>query len=252
MITGVSVVTVLTRDQEAAHRFFTEKLGFQTRTDFRMGPQGQRWLSVVPPTGQGPEFTLFDPRSWMPSEAAEEMLQLIGKMPGLVLGTRRLPRDHRGPGGQGREDRAAACRGAIRHRGGLRRSGRQQLRADGAAPAVESTRLRPGGHHASQATFWGAHQSLDAAEAERLLVFGQTHPRERAHESGGLHPPDCIDRSVDIRTLHGRLDFSNWRRSSASLARDAWRTCWKPSFSRTRIGAPVAPALVPLKARLAR
>lgn len=87
MITGVSVVTVLTRDQEAAHRFFTEKLGFQTRTDFRMGPQGQRWLSVVPPTGQGPEFTLFDPRSWMPPEAAEEMLQLIGKMPGLVLGT---------------------------------------------------------------------------------------------------------------------------------------------------------------------
>jgi catechol 2,3-dioxygenase-like lactoylglutathione lyase family enzyme len=87
VITGVSVVTVIVRDQEEALQFYTEKLGFQKRQDTHMGPDGPRWVSVVPESGTGPELTLFNPRVFLPPEAAEEMLGLIGKMPGLVLGT---------------------------------------------------------------------------------------------------------------------------------------------------------------------
>lgn len=87
MITGVSVVTVIVRDQEEALQFYTETLGFQKKADMRLGPDGPRWVSVVPASGDGPELTLFNPRAFMPPVAAEEMLQLIGKVPGLVLGT---------------------------------------------------------------------------------------------------------------------------------------------------------------------
>ncbi|MGE5673042.1 MAG: VOC family protein [Mycobacterium leprae] len=86
MITGVDLVTVVVRDQDAALQFFTDKLGFRLKTDFRMGPEGPRWISILPPTDRGPQLILFDPRGFMPPEAAEEMLGLIGKMPGLVLG----------------------------------------------------------------------------------------------------------------------------------------------------------------------
>lgn len=85
MITGLSTVTVLVRDQEEAYQFFTQKLGFKKKTEMQM--EGKRWLTVIPETGNGPEFLLFDPRTWMPPEPAEEMLQLIGKIPGNVLAT---------------------------------------------------------------------------------------------------------------------------------------------------------------------
>jgi predicted enzyme related to lactoylglutathione lyase len=87
MIEGVSVVTVIVRDQEEALQFYTEKLGFVKRTDMRMGPNGPRWVSVAAQANPVPEFTLFHPPSFMAPEAAEEMLGLIGKMPGVVLGT---------------------------------------------------------------------------------------------------------------------------------------------------------------------
>jgi predicted enzyme related to lactoylglutathione lyase len=87
MIQGVTVVTVIVRDQEEALQFYTEKLGFQKRQDMRMGPNGPRWVSVAAQANPVPEFTLFHPPSFMPPEPAEAMLGLIGKMPGIVLGT---------------------------------------------------------------------------------------------------------------------------------------------------------------------
>lgn len=87
MIHGVSVVTVIVRDQEEALQFYTEKLGFVTKQDMRMGPNGPRWVSVAAKVNPVPELTLFHPPSFMPPEAAEAMLGLIGKMPGFVLGT---------------------------------------------------------------------------------------------------------------------------------------------------------------------
>lgn len=87
MIQGVSVVTVIVRDQEEALQFYTEKLGFQKQKDMRMGPNGPRWVSVSAQAHPVPELTLFHPPSFMKPEAAEEMLGLIGKMPGIVFGT---------------------------------------------------------------------------------------------------------------------------------------------------------------------
>ena len=53
MISHADVVTLYVRDQQTMLDFFTEKLGFQKRTDAEMKP-GQRWIEVVPsgsPTG---------------------------------------------------------------------------------------------------------------------------------------------------------------------------------------------------------
>ncbi|WP_229075844.1 VOC family protein [Actinoplanes sp. DH11] len=44
----VYVTSVLVDDQETAHRFYTEKLGFVTKNDIPMGDT-DRWLTVVSP-----------------------------------------------------------------------------------------------------------------------------------------------------------------------------------------------------------
>jgi lactoylglutathione lyase len=45
---GVAMFTVA--DQDAALAFYTEKLGFEVRSDSRFGEQGEmRWLEVAPP-----------------------------------------------------------------------------------------------------------------------------------------------------------------------------------------------------------
>jgi catechol 2,3-dioxygenase-like lactoylglutathione lyase family enzyme len=45
---GVAMFTV--SDQDAALAFYTEKLGFEVRSDSRFGPNGEyRWLEVAPP-----------------------------------------------------------------------------------------------------------------------------------------------------------------------------------------------------------
>jgi lactoylglutathione lyase len=45
---GVAMFTVA--DQDAALTFYTEKLGFEVRSDMRFGAQGEtRWLEVAPP-----------------------------------------------------------------------------------------------------------------------------------------------------------------------------------------------------------
>lgn len=47
MISHADVVTLYVRDQDTMLAFFTEKLGFEKRTDAEMRP-GQRWIEVVP------------------------------------------------------------------------------------------------------------------------------------------------------------------------------------------------------------
>ena len=46
-ITGIATIGVPTSNQDAALAFFTGALGFETRTDYRMG-NGFRWLTVAP------------------------------------------------------------------------------------------------------------------------------------------------------------------------------------------------------------
>ncbi len=59
MITRLSHVTIFVKDQDRAKRFYTEKLGFEVRTDQAMG--GFRWLSVGPATQPDLEFVLLKP-----------------------------------------------------------------------------------------------------------------------------------------------------------------------------------------------
>lgn len=70
VITKVSSVMLLVKDQEEALRWYTEKLGFEKRTDQSYG-QGQRWLTVAPPGQPSPEIVL--------EKATPAQAKLIGK-----------------------------------------------------------------------------------------------------------------------------------------------------------------------------
>jgi catechol 2,3-dioxygenase-like lactoylglutathione lyase family enzyme len=51
MLTQVGTITVQVTDQAKALEFYTEKLGFEKRSDEPMGPK-QRWIEVAPPAAQ--------------------------------------------------------------------------------------------------------------------------------------------------------------------------------------------------------
>ena len=54
----IRFTSIFVEDQDAAHRFYTEVLGFQTKADIPMG-EGVRWLTVVSPDDpDGPEIVL--------------------------------------------------------------------------------------------------------------------------------------------------------------------------------------------------
>lgn len=58
----IAIVSVPVRDQDAARRFYVEKLGFQVVADNPMGPD-RRWVQLAPPGG-GPSVTLV---TWFPT-----------------------------------------------------------------------------------------------------------------------------------------------------------------------------------------
>lgn len=58
----IILTSVLVDDQDKAHAFYTEKLGFVTKHDFPAG--GARWLTVVSPEGGDVEL-LLEP-DWNP------------------------------------------------------------------------------------------------------------------------------------------------------------------------------------------
>ncbi len=61
---GVTMFTVA--DQDAALAFYTEKLGFEVRSDDRFGPNGEmRWLEVAPP-GSTARLALNPPMNSQP------------------------------------------------------------------------------------------------------------------------------------------------------------------------------------------
>ena len=61
---GVAMFTVA--DQDAALAFYTEKLGWQVRSDVRFGENGEmRWLEVAPP-GSRARLALTPPMSGQP------------------------------------------------------------------------------------------------------------------------------------------------------------------------------------------
>ncbi len=81
MISKLAVVTILVRNQDDALKFYTEKLGFDMRSDQAFGP-GMRWLTVAPRQQTEVEITLLQPNPVMHGEAhAQEMLAMVGKQP---------------------------------------------------------------------------------------------------------------------------------------------------------------------------
>ena len=75
MITRITHVTLLVRDQDEALRFYTEKLGFEVATDMSMPDCGMRWLTVRPKGQTGLELTL------MPADTPEKQAA-VGKQAG--------------------------------------------------------------------------------------------------------------------------------------------------------------------------
>ena len=58
MIARLSHATIFVLDQDRAHDFYVNKLGFKVHTDAPMGP-GMRWLTVCPPEQPDLEIILM-------------------------------------------------------------------------------------------------------------------------------------------------------------------------------------------------
>jgi catechol 2,3-dioxygenase-like lactoylglutathione lyase family enzyme len=79
MITGFAIATVWVLDQDSAKAFYTDKLGFEVRTDTQMGP-GARWLVVGAKGQSGVELTLMVPGPpALDPESAEQLKGLVAK-----------------------------------------------------------------------------------------------------------------------------------------------------------------------------
>jgi catechol 2,3-dioxygenase-like lactoylglutathione lyase family enzyme len=86
MITNVSLTTVYCLDQQKAHDFYVDVLGFRTHTDVTMG-EGFRWLTVSLPDHPELEVTLMKPGPPLDEEAAAFVERQLakGQMGGLGL-----------------------------------------------------------------------------------------------------------------------------------------------------------------------
>ena len=78
MITKLNHVSIFVLDQDSAHDFYVNKLGFTVNTDASMGP-GKRWLTVTPPDQPDLEISLMaiDEGMMFKKEAAEAMSDLV-------------------------------------------------------------------------------------------------------------------------------------------------------------------------------
>lgn len=81
MIKGMSIVTVWVLDQDRAKEFYTEKLGFEVRTDMRLGGDGgMRWLTVGAKDQPDVQLTLMVPGTpGLDPESAEAIKKLVAK-----------------------------------------------------------------------------------------------------------------------------------------------------------------------------
>lgn len=80
MITKMNHVSIYVLDQESAHNFYVNKLGFKVHTDAPIGP-GMRWLTVVAPEQPDVEITLMPIADGMMFKdgAAAQMKELVKK-----------------------------------------------------------------------------------------------------------------------------------------------------------------------------
>jgi catechol 2,3-dioxygenase-like lactoylglutathione lyase family enzyme len=80
MIKKMSHTTIYVNDQEEARRFYTEKLGFEVRTDSTM-EGGFRWLTLGLKSQPDLEIVLMEPKAgmMMDEESAGQLRALVGK-----------------------------------------------------------------------------------------------------------------------------------------------------------------------------
>ena len=84
MLTNIGTITVQVTDQDKALEFYTQKLGFEKRSDEPMGPN-QRWIEVAPPGAQT-RILLYKATPEAPGAGSYEEAQArIGKPTGMVL-----------------------------------------------------------------------------------------------------------------------------------------------------------------------
>jgi len=80
-LTNIGVAMFTVADQDAALAFYTEKLGFEVRSDSRFGEQGEmRWLEVAPPGSQA-RLALNPPMGGQPGGGSigVETLDVLGE-----------------------------------------------------------------------------------------------------------------------------------------------------------------------------
>lgn len=81
MLTKLSVVTILVRDQDEALRFYTEKLGLEKMDDMEFG-DGNRWLTVTAP--QQPDLQIFLARA---DSFGMDLMEHVGRAPAWAFGS---------------------------------------------------------------------------------------------------------------------------------------------------------------------
>lgn len=86
MITNVSLTTIYCLDQQKAHDFYVDVLGFTSRTDITLG-EGFRWLTVGLSGQPDVEVALMVPGPPLDEEAAAFITRQLekGQMGGLGL-----------------------------------------------------------------------------------------------------------------------------------------------------------------------
>ena len=84
MLTNIGTITVQVTDQDKALEFYTQKLGFEKRSDQPMGPN-RRWIEVAPPGAQT-RILLYKATPEAPGASSyEEAQSSIGKPTAMVL-----------------------------------------------------------------------------------------------------------------------------------------------------------------------
>jgi predicted enzyme related to lactoylglutathione lyase len=72
----ITLTSVMVDDQEKAHAFYTETLGFQTKHDVDLG--AYRWLTVVSPEGHPDIELLLEPNAHRAARPFQEALYADG------------------------------------------------------------------------------------------------------------------------------------------------------------------------------
>jgi hypothetical protein len=122
MIKRLSQAGVPVLNQDSAKAFYTEKLGFEVRTDQTL--EGFRWLTVGPPDQPDFELILYDPGPPMnDDETASQIRSLVAKgaLSGGVLEADDCRKTFEELSAKGVCVSSGASRAAVWCRGGLSR-----------------------------------------------------------------------------------------------------------------------------------